>query len=209
MTDRGAPDSIRRRASSLGANLAFAREAAGLTQADLAERAKTSRATIAQIESGEGDPRLSTLGAIADALGVGLSVLLLGKNDINRLVALAKGQGTLIQAVPYDKDLALLDELASSHLAADRRRAARLSSEFASARGFDGMGAAVGAAIGTTLFPGLGTVVGAFLGANGAKLTWTDQTASHAWESTASLREGQFLPASTLPAATPPTPSTC
>ena len=169
MTEREQQDAIRRRASALGANLALAREAAGFTQGDLAEEAGTSRATIAQIESGEGDPRLSTLGAIADALRVGTFVLLLGKQDIGKLVALAQNQEALTLAVPNTADVALLDELAASHLAADRRRAARMSSDIAAERGFDGVGAAVGAAIGTTLMPGFGTIVGAFLGAIGAQ----------------------------------------
>jgi transcriptional regulator with XRE-family HTH domain len=169
MTEREQQDAYRRRASTLGANLALAREAAGLTQGDLADRAGTSRATIAQIESGEGDPRLSTLGAIADALSVGTFVLLLGKQDIGKLVALAQKQKELAAAVPNAEDVVLLDELSASHLAADRRRAARMSSDIASERGFDGVGAAVGAAIGTTLMPGLGTIVGAFLGAVGAR----------------------------------------
>ncbi len=164
MTDREQQDASRRRASALGANLALAREAAGLTQGDLAEKAGTSRATIAQIESGEGDPRLSTLGAIADALGVGPFVLLLGKQDIGKLVALAQKQRELTSVVPSEEDVALLDELSTSQLAADRRRAARMSSKIVSERGLDGIGSAVGAAIGTTLMPGLGTIVGAFLG---------------------------------------------
>jgi len=169
MSEREKQEVLRRRASTLGGNLALAREAAGLTQSDLAEKAGTSRATIAQIESGSGDPRLSTLGALADALSVGPFVLLLGKEDIGKLVALAQKQKELAAVVPNEEDVALLDELAASHLAADRRRAARMSSDIASDRGFDGVGAAVGAAIGTTLMPGLGTIVGAFLGAVGAR----------------------------------------
>jgi transcriptional regulator with XRE-family HTH domain len=169
MPQREQQETFRRRASTLGANLALAREAAGLTQGDVAERAGTSRATIAQIESGEGDPRLSTLGAIADALGVGPFVLLLGKHDIEKLVALAQKPKEFTLTLPDTEEIALLDELAGSHLAADRRRAARMSSGIASERGFGGVGAAVGAAIGTTLMPGLGTIVGAFLGAVGAR----------------------------------------
>lgn len=168
MTQREQQEAFRRRASALGANLALAREAAGFTQGDLAARAGTARATIAQIESGDGDPRLSTLVAIAEALTVGTFVLLLGKQDIGKLVALAQRK-ELASDIPSEEDVALLDELATSHLGADRRRAARMSSEIASAVGFGGVGAAVGAAIGTTLMPGLGTIVGAFLGAVGAR----------------------------------------
>jgi transcriptional regulator with XRE-family HTH domain len=169
MTEREQQDTFRRRGTALGANLALAREAAGITQSELAESAGTSRATIAQIESGAGDPRLSTLGAIADALSVGTFVFLLGKQDIAKLMALTQKEKELTSAVPNDEDVGFLEELASSHLAADRRRAARMASKIASERGFDGIGAAVGAAIGTTLGPGLGTIVGAFLGAVGTR----------------------------------------
>jgi len=169
MTDRVQQDATRRRASALGANLVRAREAAGLTQTDLAERAGTSRATIAQIESGEGDPRLSTLGGIADAMGVGTFVLLLGKPDIEKLVALLHAPKKLTSVFSGGEDASLLTELATSQLAADQRRAARLSSDLVAKLGFGGTGAAVGAAIGTTLMPGLGTVVGAILGAVAAR----------------------------------------
>ena len=164
MTDRAQQDATRRRASALGSNLVLAREAAGLTQTDMAKRAGTSRATIAQIESGGGDPRLSTLGAIADALGVGTFVLLLGKSDIEKLVALVHAPSDLVPVVPAGEDADLLAELATSQLPADQRRAARLSSDLVARMGFTGSGAAVGAAIGAALMPGLGTVVGAFVG---------------------------------------------
>jgi transcriptional regulator with XRE-family HTH domain len=165
MTERKQQDIFRRRASALGVNLAHARQTAGLTQGQLASKAGTSRATIAQIESGEGDPRFSTLSAIADALSVGPFVLLFGKKDIGKLVALAQRHKEVTLTFPSEEDVALLDELAVSQLAADRRRAARMSSGMASDHGFAGVGAAVGAAIGTTLMPGVGTIVGAFLGA--------------------------------------------
>jgi len=79
----------RRRALMCAANLVLAREVFGVTQSESAPRADTSRATIAQVES-SGDPRLSMLGAIADALGVSVFVLLLTADDLRRLVPLAK-----------------------------------------------------------------------------------------------------------------------
>jgi len=148
----------------LGTNLAFAREAAGITQAELADRAKTSRATIAQIESGDGDPRLSTLVAIAEALFVSPCVLLLGRIDISAFVELARSRGDWATSTGDDKDIEMLDELSSSPVVAKRRRAARMARDLASKRGFDGIGAAVGAAIGTVIWPGVGTLVGASLG---------------------------------------------
>ena len=153
----------RRRASTLAANLVLAREASGLTQSDLATLASTSRATIAQIESGRGDPRLSTLGAIADALGVSAFVLLLGRDDLRRIVELVK-HGQAGETRPESDEMTLLHQLATSPLHADRREAARRSAGAISNLGFDTAGAAIGAAIGTALLPGIGTVVGAFLG---------------------------------------------
>jgi len=52
--------------------LAAWRKAVGLTQAQLAEKAGVRGATISDIEQGRIDPRLSTLRALADALGVDL-----------------------------------------------------------------------------------------------------------------------------------------
>lgn len=46
------------------------RRAAGLTQAALAEKSGQRSATISDIESGKTDPRLSTLKALAGALGL-------------------------------------------------------------------------------------------------------------------------------------------
>ena len=46
------------------------RKAAGLTQAALAEKSGQRSATISDIESGKTDPRLSTLKALAGALGL-------------------------------------------------------------------------------------------------------------------------------------------
>lgn len=165
----------RRRASTLAANLVLAREASGVTQSELAARAGTSRATIAQIESGRGDPRLSTLGAIADALGVSVFVLLLAADDLRRLVQLAK-HGEIAETQPEEEERALLKQLAESRVTADRREAARLSTSVVSELGFKSAGAAVGAAIGTALMPGLGTIVGAFVGGGRRRSKATDDS---------------------------------
>jgi transcriptional regulator with XRE-family HTH domain len=52
--------------------LAQARKAAGLTQADLAERSGLSRMTVQRQEGGQLDPRLSTLHEMGRTLGLEL-----------------------------------------------------------------------------------------------------------------------------------------
>ncbi|MDD2846225.1 MAG: helix-turn-helix transcriptional regulator [Rhodoferax sp.] len=52
--------------------LAQARKAQHLTQAELAERAGLSRMTVQRMESGNLDPRLSTLQEMARVLGLEL-----------------------------------------------------------------------------------------------------------------------------------------
>jgi transcriptional regulator with XRE-family HTH domain len=56
--------------SRVARNLALYRQRAGLTQQQLAELAKVSRATVNLIESGDSDPRLSTLELLANALRI-------------------------------------------------------------------------------------------------------------------------------------------
>src|SRR5690606_12614089 len=58
--------------SNLPEQLAQARSAAGLTQAQLAERAGLSRMAVQKAESGNTDPRLSTRPAVARRLGLAL-----------------------------------------------------------------------------------------------------------------------------------------
>jgi transcriptional regulator with XRE-family HTH domain len=53
-----------------------AREAHGWTQAELAERARTTQQSIQRYESGEREPRTSAIVAIAAACGVTVSYIL-------------------------------------------------------------------------------------------------------------------------------------
>jgi transcriptional regulator with XRE-family HTH domain len=59
-----------------GRNLRRLRTAAGLSLADLAAAADVSKTTLHGLEQGEGNPTLSTLWALATALGVSLGELL-------------------------------------------------------------------------------------------------------------------------------------
>lgn len=62
--------------SSVGSNLRREREARGWSRETLARESGTSLPTIARTELYGKEPRISTLTAWADALGVSLTVLL-------------------------------------------------------------------------------------------------------------------------------------
>lgn len=69
----------------LARNLIAARTAAGWTQEALSAAARISRATIAQLETGSSDPRLSTIAALAQALNVPTVALLVGIGEFQLL----------------------------------------------------------------------------------------------------------------------------
>lgn len=62
--------------AALAENVRTLREAAGLTQARLAEKAGVPRSTLGLMESGEGNPTLAVVLAVRRALGVRLEELL-------------------------------------------------------------------------------------------------------------------------------------
>jgi transcriptional regulator with XRE-family HTH domain len=57
------------------------RKRKGITQAELAERCETTQQTIAKIEKGLVDPKLSTLNKIAEALDCELAELFFTKSE--------------------------------------------------------------------------------------------------------------------------------
>lgn len=63
-------------AGCLAANLAQARKERGLTQARLAAHSRIPRSTIAQLESGAGNPSLRNLAGLAGALQISIEELL-------------------------------------------------------------------------------------------------------------------------------------
>jgi XRE family transcriptional regulator, regulator of sulfur utilization len=69
-------DSPERVAAHLARNLASLRHARGLTQEALAKAAAVPRSTIANLESGDGNPSLVVLVKVAAALGVPIDELL-------------------------------------------------------------------------------------------------------------------------------------
>jgi len=61
---------------ALGKNLRQARERAGLTQEAVAERSGVHPTEVSRIETGKRDPRIATVEALAEAVGVSVSDLL-------------------------------------------------------------------------------------------------------------------------------------
>jgi transcriptional regulator with XRE-family HTH domain len=62
--------------SAIGPKIRELREAASLTQEDLAHQASISTSTLSRIERGAYQPRLDTLGKLAQALAVPIADLL-------------------------------------------------------------------------------------------------------------------------------------
>ena len=63
-------------AKQVGARVRQLRKARKLSQAALAERARLTRAYVTRLEAGQQDPSLSTITALAKALGVAPASLL-------------------------------------------------------------------------------------------------------------------------------------
>ena len=68
-------DSLDRVAANLARNLASLRHSRSLTQDALAKAAGLPRSTIANLESGEGNPSLTVLTKVADALATSIDEL--------------------------------------------------------------------------------------------------------------------------------------
>ena len=62
--------------SAIGSKIRELREAASLTQEDLAHEANISTSTLSRIERGNYQPRMDTLGKLAQALKVPVAELL-------------------------------------------------------------------------------------------------------------------------------------
>jgi transcriptional regulator with XRE-family HTH domain len=150
--------------SVLAKNLVAARVIAGMTQHDLAVAAGVSRATIAQLETGFSDPRLSTVVDIARALGVAPIVLLSGTEEVEALASLATEPSDSLTPIP-PADLARMRDYVESGMLKDRIRAARVGAAVAQGDGNDTPASvAVTAGLFSATLPGRGTLVGARLG---------------------------------------------
>lgn len=128
----------------LAQNLLIARDVLDITQIALANASGVSRATIAQLEAGLGDPRLSTIEQLAAALHVTPSLLLLTPRELSALT-------TLVQNIPGQR---IAPNVASTigHLVASpsiraKLEAARIGAQAAKDAGFDSPAHQVGAAL--------------------------------------------------------------
>lgn len=81
----------------LGRQLAKHRKIAGFTQAELAVRSKVSRATIASIENGTADPKLTTIIAICEGISPNAWGLLVNDLWMSRVEMIANvgGEGVV------------------------------------------------------------------------------------------------------------------
>ena len=148
--------------SILAKNLVAARVIAGLTQHDLAAAAGVSRATVAQLETGFSDPRLSTVVDIARALRIAPIVLLSGTEEVEALAKLAHEDSARPPTVP-PVDLARMRDYVASGMLKDRVRAARIGAGVVTGTESD-LGVAITAGVFSATSPGRGTVAGAKLG---------------------------------------------
>ena len=150
---------------ALARNLSAARTATGLSQDQLAEAAGISRATVIQLEAGQGDPRLSTLTALATALDVAPVFFLFGRDELNAIATLHKSDDAKrVQAHLSKVEQDVMRRLLRSELPKNRTRAVKMGAEAAEAAGM-AAGVVASAAIGTAVLPVIGTAIGAALGA--------------------------------------------
>ncbi len=143
-------------------NLLIARTMLNWTQQQLANASGVSRATIAQLEAGLGDPRISTLESLAGALYVTSVFLLLDQGGFRALTEV-KSDDALLSNLARRRSFEALDRAIHSGRYHGRMDAARLGADAVRDAGLTGNAQRVGAGIGSARFASKGTFFGAQL----------------------------------------------
>jgi transcriptional regulator with XRE-family HTH domain len=107
-------------AGALARNVRGLRQDRGLTAAELASRSGVAKATLSQIESARGNPRLDTLRDLAEALGVPPTELI-APSDQPQVRVVRRGEGVdisdsiiggrLVRSIPVEESVLELYEL--------------------------------------------------------------------------------------------------
>jgi transcriptional regulator with XRE-family HTH domain len=146
----------------LAMNLVTARTVAGITQQKLAEISRISRATIAQIETGTSDPRLSTIVELARALELPVILLLIGLPEIRAL-------GRVLDHAKKDRpsigphEMVRMKQFVATGMLKDRVQAALVGATAVESFSNEPL-ARTTAALFSAFLPGAGTEIGAILG---------------------------------------------
>jgi transcriptional regulator with XRE-family HTH domain len=143
-------------------NLVTARTVAGITQQKLADFSRISRATIAQIETGASDPRLSTIVELARALELPAIMLLIGLPEIRALVR-ACHYANKDRPLIGPHDLVRMKQHLATGMLKDRVQAAIVGATATEQFTKEPL-ARTTAALFSAFLPGAGTETGAILG---------------------------------------------
>lgn len=117
-TSKGGGDRKAADETTIGGRLRSAREAAGISQADIARKLGISRAAISQWEANDTNPDIGRFGAIADAYGVAVDWLVTGlasralpAAEPPPWIALRVPEGEVALAVPPNLSQASWDDV--------------------------------------------------------------------------------------------------
>jgi len=147
------------RTTALANNLRMARNAIGITQQKLIDAVGHTRVTIGKIESGDGDPRLSTIVDLATALGISPILLLITKEELFAIADSVKNLADYKDSIP--KETAVAFEFANTKTKKGLEDVIQLAVDNFKPKG---NGEMIGTAMGTASQPGNGSQIGKAIG---------------------------------------------